>query len=209
MVYFGGPDVVGHRFWRFLRPDLYRHPPGPGQLANFGRIVPDYYAYMDSAIGELVEAFGPGTTVLIISDHGMQPINTEGTFTSGASLRELNSGHHMQGPPGVLIAAGPHVRAYPPRRALRELTREDLPMLGSVYDITPTLLALLRIPLGKDMDGRVVATLASDDFNIAVQPEMVATHDTPEFLTSRPPRDQRNALEEERLRQLRSLGYVK
>ena len=31
MVYFGMPDVVGHRFWRYAFPDEYEHPPTQGE----------------------------------------------------------------------------------------------------------------------------------------------------------------------------------
>ena len=36
-VYFGGPDVLGHRFWRHLRPSQYTHPPPPSEVEALGR----------------------------------------------------------------------------------------------------------------------------------------------------------------------------
>ena len=37
------------------------------------------------------------------------------------------------------------------------MTRENLESVGSVLDVTPTILAMLGIPAGEDMEGRVMS----------------------------------------------------
>ncbi len=61
-----GPDRMHHGFWRFFDPAhrLYR----PGH--ELSSAIPDYYALLDSEIDSLLEAAGPDTSVLIVSDHG-------------------------------------------------------------------------------------------------------------------------------------------
>ena len=191
MVYFGGPDVVGHRFWRYMQPELYDHPPSPKEIENFGGVITDYYAYIDRSVGALTDALGPDGAVMIISDHGMQP-----------------PGEHVGWSPGVIIVAGSRIRHAPGRKKPEDLRQDDLLPLGSIYDIAPTILTWMRIPLGRDMDGRPLPRLAAEDFDISNQPDSVATHDTAAFLASRPTLRMDAASHRERLEQLRSLGYI-
>jgi hypothetical protein len=85
---------------------------------------------------------------------------------------------------------------------------DDLRSLGSVKDIAVTVLALLRIPVGLDMEGRVLTELIADTFDIDNQPNPVDTHDTEEFRANRPKFEPRAARDRERRRQLRALGYI-
>lgn len=208
MVYFGGPDVVGHRFWRYTYPDLYQYEPAPDQIQNFGKVIEDYYAYIDRKVGDLLAASGPDTTVMVVSDHGMKPINLDVPFDAGNPPADVNSAHHKKAPPGIFVAAGPCIRRWEPGESVEDLRVEDLATVGSVYDITPTILALLRIPVGKDMDGHVLTGLIRDGFDLNDEPPPVVTHDTPEFLISRPQVPRVAQRDEERLRQLRELGYI-
>jgi hypothetical protein len=72
------------------------------------------------------------------------------------------SGGHTGGPPGILLISGP--------RAARNFDSgwwdggRELPVLGSdphpaVVDITPSILHLFGLPVGRDMDGRVLPEL--------------------------------------------------
>ena len=217
LVYLGGPDVVGHRFWRYMRPDLYHHPPTPDEVASLGRVIEDYYVYVDGILGELVAAAGPEATFLVVSDHGMKPVNQEARFDPDAPPADVNSGHHVDAPPGVFVAAGPLIRVpalalgSESRDSSSPLDRDRLPRIGSVLDITPTILTMLGIPVGLDMDGVVLRNPLADEVRMAPQPPAVATHDTPEFRAARGARAlprRRDPSEQERLEQLRSLGYL-
>ena len=206
MVYFGGPDVVGHRFWRYMQPELYDHPPSQQEIENFGDVITDYYAYIDRSVGALTDALGPDASVMIISDHGMQPHGLKFDAIKASKLKF--SGYHFGWSPGVIIVAGSRIRHTPGRKKPEDLRQDDLQPLGSIYDIAPTILTWMRIPLGRDMDGRPLAQLATDDFDISNQPESVSTHDTRAFLASRPTLRMDAASHRERLEQLRSLGYI-
>jgi hypothetical protein len=214
LIYLGGPDVVGHRFWRYMRPELYRHPPAPEEAASLGGVVEDYYVYVDGILGELVAAAGPAATILVVSDHGMRPVNREARFDPDAPPADINSGHHLDAPPGVFVAAGPLIRlpaaasAWGRSDLPPHLERDALSRVGSVLDITPTVLAMLGIPVGEDMDGVVLRGLLADELRVE-QPVPVATHDTPEFLAARAAAQlHRDPGERERIEQLRGLGYL-
>ena len=66
----------------------------------------------------------------------------------------------------------------------------------------------MGIPVGEDMDGGVLDQILTDKARRVRRPPAVATHDTREFLMSRGRSGPAHPGEEERLRQLRSLGYI-
>jgi predicted AlkP superfamily phosphohydrolase/phosphomutase len=92
-------------------------------------VVDGAYAAVDREVGRVLAAAHPDATVIVVSDHGF----------------DLVRGHEhgwLQGLPGVAIAAGPGVRAGVSLDA------------ATVYDVAPTVLALLGAPLPVDQRGR-------------------------------------------------------
>ncbi|MDY7110430.1 MAG: alkaline phosphatase family protein [Planctomycetota bacterium] len=208
LLYVGGPDVICHRFWRYMQPELFAHRPTPEQIENFGDVIEDYYIYTDQALGRLLEVYGEDVNIIIISDHGFHATNVYNRFDPDDPPDDVNSGHHLDGPPGIFIAAGPCFRESRIDKPLAELERRDLPVIGSVEDITPTILAMQRIPLGADMTGEVMTDIFRDEFHIDRQPRMMATHDTEEFFANQQRETPIVPGDQERLDQLRSLGYI-
>ncbi|RMH18442.1 MAG: hypothetical protein D6696_13050, partial [Acidobacteria bacterium] len=202
MVYFGGPDVVGHRFWRYYRPELFAHRPSAEELANFARVIPDYYRYVDRLIGDLVSRLDPRARVIVVSDHGMHAVNVDQRFDRDRPPADVNSGNHQDAPPGVIFAAGADLAQRPLPAAGRP------PVAGSVLDLTPTVLALLELPIGRDMKGEILRTLLAPGFLQRHPPAYVATHDSRRWLAERPQQLLDPAVEQERLEQLRALGYL-
>jgi len=152
LVYFGGTDVVGHRYWRESHPKGYAWHDGEVLDQELAEVVDNYYAWMDEMLGALMAAAGPDTTVFVVSDHGMHAVALDKEDTDFGM-----TGHHLDAPAGVIVAAGPAILRQGGVKAFLE--NGALPTHGSVVDVTPTLLALLGIPVGKDMRGRAVLTL--------------------------------------------------
>ncbi len=205
MIYFGGPDVVGHRFWRYRDPEPYESKPSRRQIAQLGDVIEDYYAYMDRSIGELIERM-PGARVFVISDHGMGPINTSAEFNADDPPKDVNSGDHQSAPPGVILAAGPGLRSMNPPAGPVE--RSDLVRLSSVIDVAPTVLTLLGIPSGEDFKGKCALHLIEEATLEAHPPRSIRTHDTPTWREAHSQRRATNAGAGERMQQLRALGYI-
>ena len=121
---------------------------------------------------------------------------------------DVNSAHHKDAPAGVVIVAGPDVPPLPPV-ALERLERKALKPQATVMDVAQTSLALLGLPVGKDMEGRVVEAWASGDFWSRHPLQSKPTHESREWLERRAERmAEGRADDEERLRQLQSLGYI-
>lgn len=207
-MYIGGTDTVAHRFWRYMRPDKYVNQPSPEQIENFGDIIRKYYVYADRVIGDLMSAAGPDTTVIVISDHGMHEHNVDNSFNPEDELKYLKSGDHPDAPAGIFIAAGPGIAQTKLDKPFDNLTRGDLGTVGDVYDITPTLLVLLNIPVGKDMLGQPLTRIIEPEWLARYPISTVASHDTKKWLEFQASRIVPAGDSEEYRKQLRDLGYV-
>ncbi len=135
-VYYECIDQVGHEFMPF-------HPPRLPEISEqehawYGEVMNNVYVFHDAMLGRLVELAGPDASVLLVSDHG---------FESGVRRPRgpVNPArwHRAQ---GVLVINGPGIRA-------------DARVEGAtLLDLAPTVLALLGLPAGEDMEGRVLAS---------------------------------------------------
>lgn len=159
-LYVNGADQVSHLYWPFSDPDSQKqiradtgahkrqveafflaHPgratPPWGEagltaveLPEAARWVPDYYAYLDEVVGRVRRVVGPDTTLIVVSDHGFQSSTTW----------PLIEGQHRG--VAVFAAVGPRV----------------IPGTGArihVFDVAPTIYALLGMPAADDMPGEV------------------------------------------------------
>ena len=104
----------------------------------YARVLESVYIHEDKRLGRLLERAGPETVVIVVSDHGFQ-FRPYGFYHYG-----LDTGGGTLAPPGVIFLWGGPIRAG---------ARLQSP---TVFDVTPTLLYLLGLPVGKDMDGRVL-----------------------------------------------------
>ncbi len=66
-VVFMASDRVQHFYWKYLDK---RHP----DHRLYGNAIASVYERMDQALGRLLEAAGPETSVLMVSDHGSGPL---------------------------------------------------------------------------------------------------------------------------------------
>ncbi len=90
-------------------------------------VVDGAYRFHDMMLGRLLELAGGDTIVVLVSNHGMALTATPGVVPRAR---------------GLLVAAGPGIR-------------EDERIYGaSLLDVAPSILALERIPLGEDLEGR-------------------------------------------------------
>jgi len=185
-VYFEGIDACGHLFMEDApprRPDV-----SDGDYAAFSGTVDRCYQYQDDVLADLLKIEGEGTVTIVCSDHG---------FKSGA-LRPRTSGrvdtgiaalwHRLY---GVIFVHGQSVL---PGAQIRD---------ASVYDIAPTVAALLPVPVSQELPGHLLrgAFVAG---TIPEHPRAV------EKYAARPKPKQETVVEgdPEAIRKLAALGYL-
>jgi tetratricopeptide (TPR) repeat protein len=190
-VYFEGIDLVGHRFQHYRPPKM--EMVSAGEFAKFQRVVSEYYVYQDRLLGELIRRSGPGTTVMVISDHGFK---TGARRPEGVLPYTVDQPVEWHREDGIFILSGPGA------------ARGRLEEHATLFDIAPTLLALLGAPAGADMPGRPLER--------ALDPALLARHPPSRIPTYEGVGETRRSEEasgpddvsEEMMAQLRALGYV-
>ncbi|HEX7150073.1 MAG TPA: alkaline phosphatase family protein [Thermoanaerobaculia bacterium] len=163
MMSFEGTDVVNHIGAPFHPP--YREGMSQEGYRRYWPTVANYYSEVDRLIGEWMKVRTDDTTVILVSAHGFRwGKNRPRTMATG---RAALSDHRN---PGVFIAYGNHVAASRGNHTI------------SLYDLVPTVLAILGLPQSSDMPGKV-ATWALTD----IQPvESVRVVSYGEFFGERP-----------------------
>ncbi len=187
-VYLRGTDDVQHGFWKFMDPEPFEDGVPEQQQRDFGRVIERYWAWTDKAVGRILEHYDEDTLVLVISDHGAGP--AVGKFLVETPSYLHLSGSHRQR--GIVIAHGPGVR--------RGETIEE----SSVYDITPTILHYLGLPVADDMVGTVTTGLFEPSIGER-EPARVATYETGGSVAED---IEDKEVDEKVLEHLRSLGYI-
>jgi len=191
-TYFEAIDAISHLFIRYappLMPDTSEE-----ELRRYGQIVERMYAYLDEVLGEIVEQLPNGTTIYVVSDHGFKMGDERIVFEDSSMKNQYAADWHRDN--GILVVHGPGVRSG---QAMDD---------AHVYDITPTILAQLGIPSGRDMPGRALLEIWKPDDAPGV-PERVETHDAGGWPEASDDTEFSSSADDEKLKQkLQALGYV-
>jgi len=137
-VYYNGIDHFCHGFMHFHPPQLPGIPDEKFQI--YQDVVNGAYRFHDMMLETLLQLAGPDATVILCSDHGFHSDH----------LRPLGIPNEPAGPAiqhrpfGVFCMKGEHIK-------------QDERIYGAtLLDVTPTVLTLYGLPVGEDMDGRVL-----------------------------------------------------
>jgi predicted AlkP superfamily phosphohydrolase/phosphomutase/Tfp pilus assembly protein PilF len=135
MVNYEGTDAVNHLFAPYHPP--YREGISQTNFRKYWPTVANYYSEVDRLIGEWMKVLSDDTTVIIVSAHGFRW--GQNRPRSQPVGRAALSDHRN---PGVFIAYGNHVV---PSRGTHVI---------SLYDVVPTILAVLGLPESTEMQGQ-------------------------------------------------------
>jgi predicted AlkP superfamily phosphohydrolase/phosphomutase/tetratricopeptide (TPR) repeat protein len=139
-VYYHFIDWICHDFMEF-------HPPRRPHVSEkefelYKDVVNSAYRLSDLLLADLLRHAGPDTTVILCSDHGFHSDNRRPVRIPMVSAG-IAIWHRHQ---GLFAAAGPGI------------ARDQLVTGATLLDITPTILHLFGLPVGADMDGRVITS---------------------------------------------------
>lgn len=186
-VYLRGPDMISHRFYRYLNPEHSRMVMQPDEIEIYRHVVERYYEWTDEVLGEILGWFPADRQTVVLSDHGFY-----GPRRSGAK----GAAEHSEF--GVFLVRSPLYRAG---------ARFDRLQL---LDICPTFLALIGLPPAHDMSGSVLAealTPEGEAFVRRLEGRRISSYMALKPVSG-PQGEQDAAVDEELRRQLKSLGYI-
>ena len=187
-VYYDAIDHFSHGFMNFHPPkmphvsqevfDLYQH------------VVEGGYRFHDMMLGRLLSLAGPDTTVVVVSDHGFHSDHLRPPV-----IPKVPAGPAIQHRPlGIICMAGDHI------------VQDERIYGANLLDIAPTILYLLGLPVGEDMDGHVLMQAFVDP----AKPEFVESWEQVEGDCGMHPTDKQEDPYEQResMQQLVALGYI-
>ena len=126
----------------------------------YKEVVQGMYIFHDMMLERLVELAGPDTTIIITSDHGFFSDHRRMT-----TLPKCNTAPTFEHNPfGMFCISGPGIK------------KDERVYGASLLDIAPTILTLFGLPIGKDMDGKVLSTV----FDKEVSPEYIESWESVE-----------------------------
>lgn len=181
--YLEGTDTVAHRFAHCLPPKLSWVPDEEYEMGKEALIK--YYELMDEILGEILKFEKENWIISVVSDHGFYTLGARpqvrpDDFGAGAS-----QWHRMI---GVWIIKGKGIKKG-------EFTGAD------IYDITPTLLSILGVPLSKEMKGKPITEIFQGEFPV--------NHiDSYEFIPRIWKEEKALVQDKERIKELQALGYI-
>jgi hypothetical protein len=138
-VRYPGLDNAGHYYLRYAMPRAFGDV-SDQERARFGRVLEQYYTYVDGIVGRAMAAMAPGDLLLVVSGFGMEPLSFGKRVLERLAGDSQLSGTHEAAPDGFLMAYG------------RDVAKASLPR-ASVVDVAPTVLYFLGLPIARDMDG--------------------------------------------------------
>jgi len=187
-VYYDAIDHFCHGFMRY-------HPPrqswiGERDFELYHNVISMAYQFHDRMLGTLLEKAGKDTTVILMSDHGFHPDHLR-----PASIPDIPAGPAIEHRDfGILAISGEGIK------------KNQVLHGPSVLDIVPTILTLYGLPVGEDMDGRVLSQAFAKAPEVAFIPSWEAV---PGADGRHPPHTRLDPVAaHEALEQMIALGYI-
>ena len=184
-VYYRAVDEISHLFMPYHAPRMEGIP--EADFAMYRDVVNSTYRLHDLFLQRLMQLAGPDTAVMLVSDHGFHSDHLRPKFTPRVPAG-ITVWHRPQ---GVIAASGPGFKT------------DDLVFGARLLDIAPTVLHYFGLPVGADMEGRML----EDAFTERRPVETLPTWENPDA-----PRQVRAELgaaaDKALLEQFVALGYI-
>jgi predicted AlkP superfamily phosphohydrolase/phosphomutase/tetratricopeptide (TPR) repeat protein len=185
-------DAIDH----FSHVAMKYHPPRrsfvpEADYENFKGVVEAGYMFHDMMLERTLDLIDKNTTVILVSDHGFYPDHRRPVVIP----KEPSGPAAEHSPYGIVVMSGPGIR-----KGGQTITG------ASVIDVTPTILALSGIAVGRDMEGKVLFQA----FEHPVEPDYVDSWDDVEGDSGMhdPNLTEDPWAAQEALQQLVELGYI-
>jgi predicted AlkP superfamily phosphohydrolase/phosphomutase/tetratricopeptide (TPR) repeat protein len=187
-VYYDAIDHFSHGFMNYYPPKMSIVSDDDFDIYN--NVVIAGYMFHDMMLQRLIELAGLDTTIVLVSDHGFHSDHLRPQFIPD----EPAAPALQHRPYGIICMKGPKIKT------------DELIFGASLLDITPTILTLFDLPVGKDMDGKVLSNAMKQSVDINYIPSWedvqgVCGMHSPEKIED-------PFAAQESLKQLIDLGYI-
>lgn len=187
-VYFDTIDHISHGFMKY-------HPPQMQGIADdkfdlYQDVVSGFYRFHDMMLERYIKLAGEDATIIILSDHGFHSDHLRPKRLPTEPMAPALE--HRQY--GMFCISGPNIQ------------KDERIYGATLLDITPTILTLFGLPVGKDMDGKVLTHV----FENSVIPSYVESWENIEGNAGNHPQElqQDPIAASEAMKQLIELGYI-
>jgi len=179
-LYLQGIDTTSHHLSESVfgeNKDLERKPHvGPEVIAAKKEMLNAAYRRMDAILGDVMAKLAPGDLLVVVSDHGWRYDGTS----------------HWRRPDAIFALYGSGVRpGFSPGRV-------------HVYDVAPTILYYLGLPVSREMQGRILDTVFTPETTALLPRVTVASYG----MRGRPVRVTDPEMDGNYRSKLKSLGYI-
>ncbi len=137
-IYHDAIDHFSHLAMKYHPP--YRPQFDKKEYEDFKGIVEAGYRFHDMMLERILDLVDEDTTIFLLSDHGFHSDHLRPLVIP----KEPSGPAYEHSPYGIFVAKGPGIR------------KNGFVSGASVIDITPTLLTYFGLPVGKDMEGKVL-----------------------------------------------------
>ncbi len=137
-IYLATIDHYCHGFMKYNPPKRDHIPQSDYDM--FYNVVQAGYRFHDMMLGRILQFAGEDTFVMLVSDHGFQPDHLRPRNIP----KEPAGPAYEHSPQGIFLLKGPGIK------------KDELIFGASLIDVTPTILTCLGLPVGEDMDGKVL-----------------------------------------------------
>jgi predicted AlkP superfamily phosphohydrolase/phosphomutase/Flp pilus assembly protein TadD len=137
-IYYNAIGAFSEVFMPYRAPRM--RTIGETEFEIYRDVVDAIYRFQDRLLARLIELAGEETAIVLVSGNGFESGDRRPERTA-TGFKTPSAWFTDQ---GILCMRGPGIR------------KDDLVHGANVADIAPTVLALLGLPVGEDMDGKVI-----------------------------------------------------
>ena len=153
----------------------------------YRHVVDGAYQFFDMLLGRYLESIDADCSLLLASDHGFL-MDEQRPIPEAPSLK--NRVQPLYREHGVFLAAGPEVK------------QDELVFGARIFDVVPTALAMLGVPVSSTMEGHVLTEVFEEPISV----NKVDDTSAPDF-TARISGDRDSTLAHRRMIETATLGY--
>jgi tetratricopeptide (TPR) repeat protein len=147
-VYFDGIDHFSHGFMNFHPPRMRNVT--EEQFELYKDAVKGIYKFHDMMLERQLKLAGPDATVILVSDHGFHSDHLRPIFLGDEPAAPAQQ-HRAY---GVICMKGPGIK------------KDERIYGATLLDVAPTILSLLGLPVGGDMDGKPLVQAFEDQVEV-------------------------------------------